>query len=75
MNNLLSKKADKEIGLVKCIEEVNTTIGGHGRLKTEQVKILLREGSKLYVVNTAHRVHLQWLQNVKKNYKGWKQVE
>ncbi len=61
MNKLLSGRAAKEMGLVKRIEEVNTTTGDHGR----QVKILLREGAEPYAVNTAHRVPLPLLQKVK----------
>lgn len=57
VNNLLSGRAAKEISLVKQIEEVNTTIGDHGRLETEPVKILLREGAEPYAGNTARRVH------------------
>ncbi len=34
VNNLLSGRAAKEMGMVKRIEEVNTTIGDHGRLET-----------------------------------------
>lgn len=64
VKGLLSGKA-KEMGLVKQIEEVSTTIGDNGRLKTEPVKILLREGAEPYAVNTARGVPLPLLQKVK----------
>lgn len=68
MNNLLSGRAAKEMGLVKQIEEVNTTIGDHRRLETEPVKILLREGAEPYAVNTARRVPLPLLQKAKEEF-------
>ncbi len=61
VNKLLSGRAAKEMGLVKRIEEVNTTTGDHGR----QVKILLREGAEPYAGNNAHRDPLPLLQKVK----------
>ncbi|KAI2655734.1 hypothetical protein H4Q32_024338 [Labeo rohita] len=65
VNNLLSGRAAKEMGLVKRIEEVGMAFRDHGILKTEPVKILLKEGAEPYAVNTARQVPLPLLQKVK----------
>ncbi|RXN09757.1 hypothetical protein ROHU_010964 [Labeo rohita] len=53
------------MGLVKRIEEVGMAFRDHGILKTEPVKILLKEGAEPYAVNTARQVPLPLLQKVK----------
>lgn len=56
VKNLVSGRAAKEMGMVKRIDEISTTISDKGKLKTEPVKNQLRKGAESYAVNTAHRV-------------------
>ncbi len=53
------------MGLVKRIEEVHNAFGEHGTLKTEPVKIQLKENAQPYAVHTARRVPLPLIQKVK----------
>lgn len=63
------------MGLVKRIEEVHKAFGEHGTLKTEPVKILLRDNAEPYTVHTARRVPLPLLQKVKEELKRMEENE
>ncbi len=65
MNNLLSRSTASSMGLVKRIEKVHNAFGEHGTLKTEPVKIQLKEKAQPYAVHTARRVPLPLIQKVK----------
>lgn len=72
VNNLLSRSLSVKINLVGRIDETtrNTTrnqppYGHHGTLKTEPIKIQLRDDAVLYAVHTARRVPFPLLQKVK----------
>jgi transposase InsO family protein len=56
VNNLLSRSTAAEMGLVKRIEEVHGAFGEHGTLKTEPVRIQLKDNATPYAVQTARRV-------------------
>lgn len=64
-NNLLSRDTATAMGLVRRIEEVSDAFGEHGTLKTEPVKILLKEDAQPYAVHTARRVPLPLMKKVK----------
>ncbi len=72
VNNLLSRDLSVEMNLVRRVDEVTQHTGGHhqaygehGTLKTEPVKILLKDDAQPYAVHTARRVPLPMLQKVK----------
>lgn len=64
-NNLLGRDTACAMGLVKRIEEVHNAFGEHGTLKTDPVKIRLKENAEPYAVHTARRVPLPLVQKVK----------
>ncbi|KAA8578257.1 hypothetical protein FQN60_018737, partial [Etheostoma spectabile] len=74
-NNLLSRVTAMMMGLVKRVEEVHKAFGEHGILKTEPVKILLRDNAEPYTVHTARRVPLPLLQKVKEELKRMEENE
>ena len=63
------------MGLVKCVEEVHTAFSEHGTLKSEPVKILLRDHAGPYTVHTARHVPLPLLQKVKEELKRMEENE
>lgn len=72
VNNLLSRSLSVEMNLVRRVDEIATDTGKqlqpygeHGTLKTEPVKIELREDAVPYAVHTARRVPFPMLQKVK----------
>lgn len=72
VNNLLSRSLSVEMNLVRRVDEISTSAskqhqpyGEHGTLKTEPVKIELREDAVPYAVHTARRVPFPMLQKVK----------
>ena len=57
--NLLARSVSEAMGLVKCLEEVDihdNIFGSAGLLKTEPVKLTLKENAKPYCVTTARRI-------------------
>ena len=74
-NNLLSRDTATSMGLVKRIEEVHKAFGELGTLKTEPVKILLKENAQPYTVHTARRVPLPMLQQVKEELQRMEENE
>ena len=64
-SNLLGRDTACAMGLVKRIEEVHNAFGEHGTLKTDPVKIRLKENFEPYAVHTARRVPLPLVQKVK----------
>lgn len=65
VNNLLSRSIAAEMGLVKRIEEVHGAFGEHGTLKTEPVKIQLKDNATPYAVHTARRVPIPLMPKVR----------
>lgn len=65
VNNLLSRVAAIEMGLVKRVNEVRDVFGSCGQLKTEPVRIILREGAQPYAVHAARRVPLPLMSKVR----------
>lgn len=65
VNNLLSREQAIEMGLVKRIEQVRAAFGEQGTIKTELVKINLKENAEPYAVHTSRRVPLPLLPKVK----------
>ncbi|KAI2647390.1 Transposon Tf2-8 polyprotein [Labeo rohita] len=65
VSNLLGRQTATEMGLVKRIEQVSTVFEGGGTMKTEPVKIHLKEGAVPYAVHTARRVPFPLLPKVK----------
>jgi len=65
VNNLLSRSTAAEMGLVKRIEEVHGAFGDHGTLKTEPVKIRLKDDATPYAVHTARRVPIPLMPKVR----------
>lgn len=56
-NNLLSRTVSETMGLVKRLDEVeNNIFGTAGEMKTEPVKIKLKENAEPYCLTTARRV-------------------
>ncbi|XP_039610078.1 uncharacterized protein K02A2.6-like [Polypterus senegalus] len=53
------------MGVVKRIEEIHNAFGEHGTLKTESVKIQLKDNAQPYAVHIARRVPLPLIQKVK----------
>ncbi|RXN17021.1 RNA-directed DNA polymerase-like protein [Labeo rohita] len=53
------------MGLVKRTEEVHNAFGEHGTLKTDPVKIQLKENAQPYAIHTARRVPLPLILKVK----------
>lgn len=68
-NNLLSSDTATMMGLVKRIEEVHKAFGEHGTLKTDPVKIQLRENAQPYAVHAARRVPLPLMAKVQEELK------
>lgn len=64
-NNLLSRVAATEMGLVKRVNEIKDVFQQGGKLKTDPVKIVLKEGAEPYAVNVSRRVPLPLLPKVK----------
>lgn len=64
-NNLLSRVAATEMGLVKRVNEIKDVFQQGGKLKTDPVKIVLKEGAEPYSVNVSRRVPLPLLPKVK----------
>lgn len=55
--NLLGRAVSEKMGLVKRLEDIDSRVfGSTGLLKTQPVKLILKEGSKPYSVSTARRV-------------------
>ena len=75
VNNLLSRPLSVKIDLVRrvnetvCNREHPQSYGTHGTLKTEPVRILLKDNAQPYAVYTARRVPLPMLQKVKEELK------
>jgi len=65
VSNLPSRETAAEMGLVKRVEQINTVFEGGGTMRTEPVKIHLKEGAVPYAVHTARRVPLPLLPKVK----------
>ncbi|KAK9519969.1 hypothetical protein VZT92_022659 [Zoarces viviparus] len=71
VNNLLSRPLSVEMNLVRRVDETvrgrehPQAYGEHGTLKTEPVRILLKDNAQPYAVYTARRVPLPMLQKVK----------
>lgn len=65
VNNLLSRSTAAEMGLVKRIEEVHNAFGEHGTLKTEPVKIQLKDNATPYALHTARRVPIPLMHKVR----------
>lgn len=71
VNNLLSRPLSVEMNLVRRVNETvcdrghPQAYGEHGTLKTEPVRILLKDNAQPYAVYTARRVPLPMLQKVK----------
>lgn len=51
VKNLLSRVNAVDMGLVKCRNKVSDVFGSCGKLKTEPVKIVLKEYAQLYAVH------------------------
>lgn len=66
VNNLLGRETAVEIGLVKRAQQVRTAVGLQDTLKTDPVRIHLKEGAVPYAVHTARRVPLPLLPKVQK---------
>lgn len=64
MSNLLSRPLAVEMSLVKRVHAVCST-GEFGLLKTQPVKMVLREDAQPYAVHTAHRVPIPLMKPVK----------
>lgn len=75
VNNLLSRILAVRMNLVRRVDEVQSNAshlqayGEHGTLKTEPVKIELRDDAVPYAVHTVHRVPFAMLQKVKEELK------
>lgn len=52
-DNLLSRMAATEMGLVKWVNEKKDVFQKGGKLKTESVKIILNEGAEPYAVHAS----------------------
>lgn len=65
VTNLLSRSTAAEMGLVKRIEEVHSAFGEHGTLKTEPVRIKLKDNATPYAVQTARRVPIPLMSKVR----------
>uniref|UniRef100_A0A3P9JCS6 ribonuclease H n=1 Tax=Oryzias latipes TaxID=8090 RepID=A0A3P9JCS6_ORYLA len=63
---LLGRSEAVKLGLVKRLEEVSDVFGAGGLLKTEPVKIALREDAQPYAVHAARRIPLPLVPLVKK---------
>jgi len=66
-NNLLSRTVSRDLGLVRRVEELTDTqnVQKIGLIKTEPVKIMLREDAKPYSVHTARNVGFNLMKSVK----------
>ena len=64
VGNLLDRDTAVEMGLVKRIEQIRTVTGQQDTLKTEPVKIHLKDGASPYDVHTARRVPIPLLPKV-----------
>lgn len=69
INTLLSRDTAMEMRLVKRVEEVHKAFVEHRTLKTEPVKIHLKEDAQPYAVHTARQVLLPLFQKVKEELK------
>uniref|UniRef100_A0A3B4U8Y0 ribonuclease H n=1 Tax=Seriola dumerili TaxID=41447 RepID=A0A3B4U8Y0_SERDU len=65
-NCLLSRPEAVAMGLVRRVDEVSSVFGSGGLLKTEPVKIALKEDAQPYAVQTARRIPLPLVPLVKK---------
>ncbi len=65
VNNLLSREQAVEMGLVKRIEQVSAAFSEQGMMRTEPVKISLKDNVVPYAVHTARRVLIPLLPKVK----------
>lgn len=68
-NSLLSRGMAMKMGLVKRVEEVHKAFGEHGTLKTDPVRIQLKDNAQPYTVHAARRVPLPLLQKVQEELK------
>ena len=65
-SNLLSRTVAENMGLVKCMEEINENVfGASGLLKTDPVMMKLKEGVTPYSVTTARQVPFPLQKKVK----------
>nr|XP_023665577.1 uncharacterized protein K02A2.6-like [Paramormyrops kingsleyae] len=64
VGNLLGRETAAEMKLVKRIEQLSTVFEGSSTMKTEPVKIHLREGAEPYAAYTARRVPLPLMSKV-----------
>ena len=68
-SNLLSRTVAENMGLVKCMEEINENVfGASGLLKTDPVMIKLKEGVTPYSVTTARQVPFPLQKKVKAEF-------
>ena len=65
MSNLLSRQVAEAMGLVKRVYEIHSAGGSLGLLKTQPVKIVLREDAQPYAVYTARSVSIPLMKPVK----------
>ncbi len=76
VNNLLSRTLSADMNLVRRVEEANRvtsehyeTFSEHGTLKTDPVKIQLKDSALPCAVHTARRVPIPMLEKVKEELK------
>ena len=67
VSNLLIRSVANRMGLILKVDEFEEAFGDIGCLKTERVRIVLRDGAELYAMNVARRVPIPLQPKVKED--------
>ena len=65
----------EQLGLVKCLEEIGSSFGDIGLMKTDPVKIILRDGAVPYNVCVPRRIPFPMMKKVESEIKRMEELQ